>query len=76
VVSKDELPPGKHANLAEPLDDDYNILLENMAYDPISIDKLIECTGLTVDAVSSMLLILELQGLVLSCPGGFYVRVN
>lgn len=60
----------------EELDADYKVLLDTMAYDPISIDKLIELTGLTTDSVSSMLLILELRGLVFSQAGGVYMRVN
>ena len=60
----------------EKLDVDYKVLLDSMAYDPISIDRLIELTGLTTDSVSSMLLILELRGLVISQAGGMYMRVN
>ena len=60
----------------EALDADYKVLLDSLAYDPISIDRLIELTGLTTDSVSSMLLILELRGLVVSQSGGVYVRTN
>ncbi|MEE8233465.1 MAG: DNA-processing protein DprA, partial [Gammaproteobacteria bacterium] len=60
----------------EKLDVDYKVLLDTMAYDPISVDRLIELTGLTTDSVSSMLLILELRGLVVSQAGGVYMRVN
>ena len=60
----------------EKLDVDYKVLLDSMAYDPISIDRLIELTGLTTDSVTSMLLILELRGLVISQAGGMYMRVN
>jgi len=37
---------------------------------------LIERCGLTADAVSSMLLLLELQGQVESLPGGRYVQIG
>ena len=60
----------------EALDADYKVLLDSMAYDPISIDRLIELSGLTIDSVSSMLLILELRGLVVSQAGGVYIRAN
>ncbi len=60
----------------EELDADYKVLLDTMAYDPMPINKLIELTGLTTDSVSSMLLILELRGLVVSQAGGVYMRVN
>ena len=58
------------------LDGDYQVLLDCLAYDPIEVDSLIQQSGLTADAVSSMLLLLELQGQVESLPGGRYVRVG
>lgn len=57
-------------------DGDYQILFEHLGFDPISVDSLIENSGLTADAVSSMLLLLELQGEVESLPGGRYVRTG
>ena len=56
--------------------EDYKKLLQSMAYDPVSIDQLIEITGLTADTVSSMLLVLEVRGLVASQPGGIYMQIN
>lgn len=58
------------------LDPEHQLLLDNISYDPISIDKLVELTGLTVDRVSSMLLILELRGLVIAEAGAVYVRAG
>lgn len=58
------------------IDGDYQLLFEVLGYDPIEIDVLIERCGLTAEAVSSMLLLLELQGQVESLPGGRYVRVG
>ncbi|HKK14210.1 MAG TPA: DNA-processing protein DprA [Gammaproteobacteria bacterium] len=49
-------------------------LLEIMGFEPTSIDELVSRSGLTPEAVSSMLLILELRGYVTSCPGGRYAR--
>ncbi len=40
------------------------------------MDKFVERSGLTVDAVSSMLLLLELKGLVAAATGGFYSRLT
>jgi len=56
------------------LDAEYSKLLESMGFDPISVDELIDRTGLTPEAVSSMLLLLELDGHVSSVPGGNYCR--
>jgi DNA processing protein len=64
------------ADTADTLDEDYRLLLDAVAYEPVSVDRLIEYTGLTADAVSSMLLILEIRGYVATLPGGFYMRIN
>lgn len=64
-------------NLAKhELDEDYGRLLESMGYDPTPIDVIIERSGLTVEEVSSMLLILELKGHVGCGSGGLYTRLS
>ena len=55
---------------------EYNVLLDHMGVDAVAVDTLVERSGLTVDAVSSMLLILELQGRVKTAPGGLYIRLK
>lgn len=50
-------------------------LLDCLGFDPTPVDSLIERSGLTPEAVSSMLLVLELQGHVVAAPGGHYNRV-
>ncbi|MGH8292648.1 MAG: DNA-processing protein DprA [Gammaproteobacteria bacterium] len=60
----------------EPDDPEYRLLLNSLDYAPTSVDALVERTGLTPDVVSSMLLMLELQGQVEAAPGGHYSRVN
>jgi DNA processing protein len=52
-----------------------SVLLQHMGYDPCDIDTLAARSGLTADAVSAMLLALELEGRVGSLPGGFYQRL-
>ncbi|MEK7223746.1 MAG: DNA-processing protein DprA [Pseudomonadota bacterium] len=51
-------------------------LLEHIGHDPVSVDVLIERSGLTAEAVSSMLLQMELNGLVSNCPGGKVQRIT
>ncbi|HKK13541.1 MAG TPA: DNA-protecting protein DprA, partial [Gammaproteobacteria bacterium] len=58
----------------EPASQEQLQLLEIMGFEPASIDELVSRSGLTPEAVSSMLLILELRGYVTSCPGGRYAR--
>ncbi|KFI21259.1 DNA-processing protein DprA [Nitrosococcus oceani] len=53
---------------------EYQLLLDCLGYDPLPIDLLVERCGLTAEAVSSMLLILELQGRITALPGGRYLR--
>jgi len=57
-------------------DPEYEQLLEKMGYDPVAVDEIVIRSGLTAEEVSSMMLILELQGNVASSPGGCYVRVK
>ncbi|MGB7541444.1 MAG: DNA-processing protein DprA [Burkholderiales bacterium] len=49
-------------------------LLTHMGFDPCDIDALVARSGLTPEAVSAMLLQLELEGKVASLPGGLYQR--
>jgi len=58
------------------LKQEYGNLMENMGFDPVSVDEIINRSGLTAEEVSSMMLILELQGHVASSPGGCYIRVK
>ena len=46
-------------------------VLECLGYEPTRIDALIDRSGLTAETVSSILLQLELRGLVLAGPGGY-----
>ena len=56
------------------LDADYVTLLDAMGHDPATVDALVQRTGLTPQALSSMLLSLELRGIVVPVPGSGYVR--
>ncbi|MGI9247454.1 MAG: DNA-processing protein DprA [Woeseiaceae bacterium] len=53
-------------------DSDYEELRTFLSHDPITIDELESQSGLTIDQLSSMLLILELHGEVESLSGGRY----
>jgi DNA processing protein len=57
------------------LDKAYKILLDALAFEPASVDSLIERTGLNSESIASMLLILELDGHVAPHPGGRYSRL-
>lgn len=61
---------------APELDADYQTLLNCLGHDPATPDLLMQCSGFSADVVSSMLLMLELEGHVVSVPGGRYSRVT
>lgn len=56
------------------LDTEYRRLLDTLGHDPMTPDDLIRRTGLPAESIASMLLLLELEGYVSSCPGGRYCR--
>jgi DNA processing protein len=49
-------------------------ILENMGYDPVSLDALIARTGYSTALLQARLLELELEGHVARLPGGLYQR--
>ena len=75
LLESAEDPAPSSAELPPQIDPDYQLLQEALGYDPVSVDELIARTGLTPEAISSMLLLLELEGHVSSAPGGYYSRV-
>lgn len=58
------------------LDLEQQTLLNHVMFSPTSIDTLVENTGESVEVISSMLLILELQGYLEATAGGCYMRVK
>ncbi|MDO9106764.1 MAG: DNA-processing protein DprA [Methylovulum sp.] len=58
------------------LDLEQQTLLNLVMFSPTSIDNLVENTGLSVEVLSSMLLILELQGYLEATAGGCYTRIK
>ncbi|GMR15734.1 MAG: DNA-processing protein DprA [Gammaproteobacteria bacterium] len=56
------------------VDEEYQQVLKCVDFEPTSVDKVVERSGLTADAVCSMLLVLELQGYVKALSGGYYCQ--
>jgi DNA processing protein len=67
--------PGQPLRLEAGMDKDHKILLDALDFDPADLDVLVVRTGFKPEAVSSMMLILELEGHVQAAPGGRYSRV-
>lgn len=61
-------------DLTAPSETDHPLLL-HIGYEPISIEQLIQVSGLTSSEVSSMLLVLELENKVSSLAGGQIQRI-
>lgn len=53
-----------------------DVLWIHLGYHPMNFDGLIECTGLTAQALSAMLLERELTGQVAHLPGGLFQRIK
>ena len=74
--------PGAATAVPEPspapdgYDADYQQLLAALGDAPASLDQLVDRTGLTVEAVSSMLLVLELDGVIAPSSGGLFMRLS
>jgi DNA processing protein len=57
-------------------DSDECLILDVLGHDPVPVDQIVLKTGLTTEEVSSMLLMMELQGYIAACGGGHYMRLN
>jgi DNA processing protein len=76
-VAEDALQALNYKEEIEAVEDpDYQTVLTEMGFSPVPVDEIVLRTGLTAEEVSSMMLILELQGNVASSPGGCYIRVK
>jgi DNA processing protein len=67
--------PHEAPGAAAGMDKEHKILLDALGFDPTDLDTLVVRTGFKPEAVSSMMLILELEGHVQAAPGGRYSRV-
>ncbi len=76
AVGSGEIEPLGAPSATVELDVEYQQLLAAMSDESIGVDILVERCGLTAEVVSSMLLILELEGYVAAIPGGLYCRLK
>lgn len=53
-----------------------HFLFEHLGFDPVDMDSLCQRSGLTIEALSAILLQLELEGNIATLPGGLYQRIN
>jgi len=76
--SSTDLPSKPDESLADTgkLTPEYSQLLDLIGHDSVSVDQLVDRSGLTPEEVSSMLLLLELDNYLISGPGGRYTRTR
>jgi DNA processing protein len=58
------------------MDKGYEMLLDAVGFGPVGVDILAIRTGLPGELISSMLLVLELEGRIASYPGGQFGRIS
>ena len=51
------------------------LILSILGYDPMRMENIVSSTGLTVSEVSSMLMLLELEGKIASLTGGQFQKI-
>lgn len=69
-------PEPKPKTEAQNLDEDHARVLQAIDYDPTPVDMIIKRSEMAAHEVSSILLILELNGQISSETGGYYTRVT
>ncbi|MGD8809702.1 MAG: DNA-processing protein DprA [Gammaproteobacteria bacterium] len=67
---------GDEPETAARLTPEYASLLDAVGFDPTELGEIVRRSTLTTAEVSSMLLLLELEGHVEALPGGRYIRVT
>lgn len=58
------------------LDEAYEKLLACIGYEPVGVDAIVSRSGLTAESVCSMLLVLELHGMLETTVGGLYCQTG
>ncbi len=57
------------------LDKEESVIIESMSCEPCHFDRLLNITGYAIGQLSSLMLNLELRGIVQSLPGNYYVKL-
>lgn len=74
AVTNEEVGQVRQNGSMVDMDVEYQRVLKSVGFEPTSVDTVVERSGLTSDAVCSMLLVLELQGYITAVSGGYYCQ--
>ena len=72
----DELGHFQTIEILESVMPEKHPLLTHLGFDPVDMDNLSQRSGLTIEALSAILLQLELNGDITTLPGGLYQRIH
>jgi len=75
-LAMEAIPTTIASTTAPHRDADYTQLLKALDFDALNVDQLAERSGLSVSTLSSMLLVLELEGEVTAGRGGTYCKTQ
>jgi len=70
-----DLPEVRQGELFFDLDNEESAFLENMGHEAVHFDALIAATALSMGQLSTMLLKMELKGIIRALPGNYYVKI-
>ena len=73
-VAESAPEPGAQPERNVALDEQEKVLLDNIGYEPTSLDEIVNMTGSGIENIMGKLLILELDGLITAVAPGSYVR--
>lgn len=68
-------PAARQGELSFELDPEESLFLENMGTEAVHFDVLTASTALSIGQLSTMLLKLELKGIIRAVPGNYYVKI-
>ena len=70
-----DLPETRQGELLFDLNKEELSFLEAMGYEAVHFDTLIDSTALSIGQLSTVLLKMELQGIIRAMPGNYYVKI-
>lgn len=74
LVGNSPAPAEEQSEMINGLDEREKVLLDNIGYEPTSLDEIVNVTKLGIEEITGRLLNLELEGLITAVAPGSYIR--